>query len=116
VPRIYIDREIEFTDISEKLIDELESLAPFGAGNPEPIFMARNVTVASSKIVGENHRRMVLKQTSHSASKSVNAIHFNLDAGMPLKYSFDRIAFRVRWNRWNGIQAGQLIIEDISGN
>ncbi len=112
VPKIFVDGELEFTDISEQLIDELESLAPFGAGNPEPIFMARNVTVASSKIVGRNHRRMVLTQKSNSAGKTINAIHFNVDTGLPLKNSFDRIAFKVRWNRWNGIKTAQVVVED----
>ena len=35
----------------ERLIDEIESLAPFGAGNPEPVLMSRNVQIASSKIL-----------------------------------------------------------------
>jgi single-stranded-DNA-specific exonuclease len=113
VPQMYIDVELEFTDISEQLIDELESLAPFGAGNPEPIFMARNVSVAFSKIVGNNHRRMILKQTINSASKTVNAIHFNVDTGLPLADSFDRIAFKLRWNRWSGSKTAQLVIEEI---
>jgi single-stranded-DNA-specific exonuclease len=113
VPQMDIDVELEFTEISGQLIDELESLAPFGAGNPEPIFMARHVSVASSKIVGSNHRRMILKQTFKSATKAVNAIHFNVDTGSPMPDSFDRIAFKLRWNRWNGTKIVQLVVEDI---
>lgn len=112
IPKLYIDGELDFRNISERLIDELESLAPFGTGNPEPIFMARNVSVASSKVVGNSHRRMVLKQTFNSPNKWIHAIHFNIDTGLPLKDSFDQIAFRLRWNRWNATKTVQLIIED----
>ena len=111
-PQLDIDIELEFADISGQLIDELESLAPFGAGNPEPIFMARQVSVASSKIVGSSHRRMTLKQNFKSATKAFNAIHFNVDTGSPLPNAFDRIAFKLRWNRWNGNKTIQLVVED----
>ena len=40
IPKIYIDYELAFDDISKGLIDEIESLNPFGTGNPEPVFMA----------------------------------------------------------------------------
>jgi single-stranded-DNA-specific exonuclease len=113
VSELTIDQELEFPEISARLIDEIESLAPFGAGNPEPVFMAQKVSVASSKIVGSNHRRMVLMQKQHSSAKRINAIQFNVDTGQPLKDTFDKIAFKIRWNRWRGSQTAQLVIEDI---
>lgn len=113
MPKILIDQELNFTDISERLIGEIESLAPFGTGNPEPIFMSRNVKVASSKIVGSNHRRMVLTQPQNSDGKMLNAIHFNIDTEQPLTNTFDKIAFKIRWNRWKGNKTAQLVIEDV---
>jgi len=113
IPKISIDYELDFDDISGALIDEIESLKPFGSGNHEPLFMSRNVRVASSKIVGKNHRRMLLKQASGSTGKTFNAIHFNIDLSIPLKEHFDQIAFRLRWNRWNEKKSAQLIIEEV---
>jgi single-stranded-DNA-specific exonuclease len=114
MPKLYIDGELDFSDISQRLIDELESLAPFGTGNPEPVFMARHVRVASSKVVGRNHRRMVLKQTFNASNQGFHAIHFNVHTGLPFKDSFERMAFKLRWNRWNATKTAQLIIEDVS--
>jgi len=102
-----------FDDISKGLIDEIESLNPFGTGNPEPIFMARNITVVSSKIVGKHHRRMLLKQSGENTGNTFHAIHFNANTGIPVKQGFDRIAFRLRWNRWNGRKTAQIVIEEI---
>ncbi|MDY6792671.1 MAG: single-stranded-DNA-specific exonuclease RecJ [Thermodesulfobacteriota bacterium] len=114
-PKLSIDGELAFDDISDRLIDEIESLAPFGQGNPEPLFMAKNVEVFSSKIVGKNHRSMLLKQPGGKMPKIFNAIHFNAINQTPLKDSFDRMAFRLRWNRWNGQKKVQILVQEISG-
>ncbi|MGB5158837.1 single-stranded-DNA-specific exonuclease RecJ [Desulfobacterium sp. N47] len=112
-PDIYVDHELIFDDISTGFLDELESLKPFGAGNPEPIFIARNINVISSDIVGENHRRMVLSSSSGKKDNYYNAIHFNIDKSLPEKTIYEQIAFRLRWNRWNGNKSIQLVIENI---
>jgi single-stranded-DNA-specific exonuclease len=112
IPTLYIDYVLNFEEISEKLIDELESLMPFGTGNPEPLFMSKNVTVVSSRIVGNNHRQMVLSQPSRSDYSKINAIHFNVDDRNSQKKVFDQIVFRLRWNRWNGRKIAQIMVED----
>jgi len=108
-----IDCELCFDDISDNLVDEIESLTPFGNGNPEPLFIARNVEVFSSKIVGKNHRSMLLKQSAGKTPKIFNAIYFNALTDAPLKDNFDRIAFKLRWNRWNGQKKVQIVVEEI---
>jgi single-stranded-DNA-specific exonuclease len=113
ISKVYIDYELGFDDISEGLMDEIESLNPFGAGNPEPVFMAGNITVVSSTIVGTRHRRMRLKQSGGKTDKTFHAIHFNGNTGVPIKGGFDRIAFRLRWNRWNGGKTAQMVIEEV---
>lgn len=112
IPKLTIDAEIELADINENLIDEIEKLSPFGTGHPEPIFAARNVKVVSSKMVGKNHRKMALIQDAGPVAKPVSAIRFNADEPMRTRESFARIAFRLRWNRWNDNRTIQLIIED----
>jgi single-stranded-DNA-specific exonuclease len=113
VEKILIDHELDLHDISDKLLDELESLKPFGSGNPEPLFSTRNIKVLTSSLVGENHRRMVLGLPSDSTGKTINAIQFNVDPRFPLKKDLDQIAFRLRWNRWAGKKTIQLVIEEI---
>jgi single-stranded-DNA-specific exonuclease len=112
VPTLSIDCELDFDGISSDLIDNLESIKPFGSGNPEPIFMARNIKVASSKIVGGTHRRMTLKQLSGKSNAIFNAIQFNIDPQHPLVNTFDRMAFRLHWNRWNGQKKPQIVVEE----
>ncbi|MDH3877606.1 MAG: DHHA1 domain-containing protein, partial [Desulfobacterales bacterium] len=111
-PRLTVDSEIHFDDISPKLIDEIETLSPFGTDNPEPVFMAQNIKVESSKIVGKNHRRMMLVHDVQPSGKPVPAIRFNAEGNLLKETTFTRIAFRLRWNRWNDNKTIQLIIED----
>jgi len=114
VPEIVIDRSLHFDEITDALIDELETLRPFGAGNPDPLFLARNIRVSKSQIVGENHRRMLLRQPEAAADRAVSAIHFNVNTGRPLPESFDKVAFRLQWNRWKGRKMAQMVIEATS--
>ena len=111
-PRLTIDAEILFDDISANLLDEIETLSPFGTDNPEPVFMARNIKVVSSKIVGKYHRKMMLVNEDRSSTKPVNAICFNAGGNLLKETAFARMAFRLRWNRWNDSKTVQLVIED----
>jgi len=113
IPSLQIDSELDFTAISDDLIDELELLMPFGAGNPEPLFLARNVKVVNSKIVGKSHRRMILSQASGYATSTLPAIHFNAKDEDAKKFHFDQIVFRLHWNRWKGKKSAQIVVEDL---
>ena len=115
-PTLTIDRELEFSRIAPGLLDALESLGPFGPENPEPLFMSRNIKIASQKIVGKKHRQLLLEQRDEQATKRFPAIQFNIDPDhLPdngLDSLINRIAFRLRWNRWNDNKRIQLVVED----
>ncbi len=108
-----VDSEIDFSVISGSLIDELESLMPYGAGNPEPLFVASDLRVVSSRIVGKRHRRMTLRQSTLGHSPAFQAIQFNVDGDRARSNHFARAVFRLRWNRWNGQKAAQIVVEDL---
>ncbi|MGA7144226.1 MAG: single-stranded-DNA-specific exonuclease RecJ [Desulfobacterales bacterium] len=112
IPKITIDYRLDFTDISDRLIDEFELLKPFGIGNHEPLFMAENIGIASSKQVGGHHRQMVLKQKTGEAEKRFNAIQFNAGSTGFEKNYFEKIAYRLRRNRWNGRKSAQIVVEE----
>jgi single-stranded-DNA-specific exonuclease len=109
-PTLTIDCKLDFKDITSALLDELVSLEPFGSGNTEPLFTAENIKVLSASVVGKNHRRMLLGQPGSDSRSSFNAIHFNIDPDKPVPKRLERIAFRLRWNNWNGKKTPQLII------
>jgi single-stranded-DNA-specific exonuclease len=112
IPTIRIDQALNFNEITPELINELETLKPFGIGNPEPIFAAADVRALSSRVVGKKHRQLVLSQSGNPALKPFQAIHFNIDPAEAYPQSYAKMAFRIRWNRWKGNQTPQLVVED----
>jgi single-stranded-DNA-specific exonuclease len=111
VPEIRIDCVLDFDQITEQLIDDIDALQPFGSGNTEPLFMTGDVQVKQSKIVGDRHRRLRLTQSG--TGRSFPAIQFNIDPSQALPERLKKIAFHLKWNRWNGRKSAQMVIDDI---
>jgi single-stranded-DNA-specific exonuclease len=79
----FVDGIIKVDDITWSLYDEVNRFAPFGTGNPKPIFMIQDATIAAVKHFGKekNHLEILLQKDSSSASRrsgsaTVSAIAF----------------------------------------
>lgn len=56
-----IDAEIGISDCTTELLDFLASCEPFGSGNPQPVWMLRDLEVARETcLVGDNHLKLFL--------------------------------------------------------
>jgi single-stranded-DNA-specific exonuclease len=66
-PQVEIDATLEFSEINERSVAELFSLAPFGCGNPAPKFVAFDVEVAGPPVLmKEKHLRLMLRQNGRT--------------------------------------------------
>jgi single-stranded-DNA-specific exonuclease len=72
-----IDGEISLKDIDWDLVNEIEKLSPFGAENPKPVFILRNVQIPEIKKFGKHNEH--LKLDFSNGSKSISAISFFSD-------------------------------------
>lgn len=54
------DIETDAQELSLQMIDVLDRLAPFGQGNPDPLFMSSNVRVRSKGVVATTHLKLRL--------------------------------------------------------
>ena len=62
-PRVYIDAEVELGDLSLDFLQSYELLQPFGSGNAQPVFMAREVWLTEPpRRLKNNHLRLFLRQ------------------------------------------------------
>lgn len=66
VPTIEYDGDLLLEEITEKLIEEFDLLAPFGMGNPGPVFCLRDCQIMGVQSVGENHLRFSVRQGGYS--------------------------------------------------
>ncbi|MBO9617584.1 MAG: single-stranded-DNA-specific exonuclease RecJ [Niabella sp.] len=110
-PELRIDAEIKFADISTAFYNIVKQMEPFGPENMTPVFIARSVKDAGSRVVKEKHLRFVVQQEG----VSFTGIGFNLADKLPIIESgcpFD-IAFKIDENEWQGQKSLQLRVEDI---
>ena len=112
VPIMEIDAELSFDDFVSALMDDLESLQPYGTANPEPLFLSRDVTVCDNRVVGRFHRRMTLCQKKSRKRLCVPGIWFNKDPHEKMPALLKGIVYRLRWNHWNNQKNIQLKVED----
>ncbi|HYD50254.1 MAG TPA: single-stranded-DNA-specific exonuclease RecJ [Terriglobales bacterium] len=97
-PETLVDAEVSLADLDDTLLQELNRLEPFGAGNPEPVFLLRSVNVASRRIVGEQHLKLLLRQDK----RSLSAIAFRMaEAALSEGQDID-VLCSIRPNHWNG--------------
>jgi single-stranded-DNA-specific exonuclease len=84
--RVEIDAVIGLREISERAIEGVFALAPFGHGNPPPLFASLNVEVAGSPLVWkEKHLKLMVRQhaggTSNGRTLALKAWNFADRAG-----------------------------------
>ncbi len=114
VRTVTIDAPVSFDDLSGDLLRDIERIAPFGQGNPEPRLGAKGLEVTSIRPVGNNrHLKMRLRQQN---GLSFDAIAYNKVESFVHRLRFgSRIAavFVPRFNSWNGNTNIELEIKDI---
>lgn len=61
--KISIDARLDFQSIDSSFLENLEFLAPFGVGNPRPVFLSESVEVISHpKKIQQKHSKFLVKQ------------------------------------------------------
>lgn len=96
--------------IREALMDELETLHPFGQGNPEPVFGVRGVVLAQAPDVFKGlHFRFWF---SDGAGRRLHGVAWKMaDRVPPVGVSLD-FAVKLTWNHFNGRKLLQLELID----
>jgi single-stranded-DNA-specific exonuclease len=75
IPPLNYDAELTLADITPALFTWLARLAPFGIGNPEPLFLTRNVTLAAPiRLIQEKHVCLQLTHPTTDPQSTTPAI------------------------------------------
>ena len=112
IPIVDIDMEIDFKSLSEKLFKEMDELAPFGLGNPRPVFVTKNIKVKKlPRIVG----RDTIKMWVTDGSRVCEAIGFRMADIIPSNIIEDDIelAYTCGLNTYKGVRSIQLQLKDV---
>ncbi|WP_233433012.1 single-stranded-DNA-specific exonuclease RecJ [Thalassospira povalilytica] len=117
-PTITVDGALHAHGATIELIDALEKLGPFGAGNAEPRFAFVDCRAVKADVVGADHVRCIL--TGANGKGRLKAIAFRCldnDMGQTLIKHGGRplhVLGHLRRDTWQGRDGVQLIIDDVS--
>ena len=130
-PQRRIDCPLLPSQTSLDLAQELTRLAPFGKGNPCPLFAAKSLSLTRISVLGKNENvlRWYLRQPDGQSCEAIdfynkNRLYKEIEAaagshlwhellsGRPSKIlSFD-IVYQLNVNKFNGRESAQLQIND----
>ena len=109
------DGQINIGGLTVEMIDKIEQIGPFGAGNPSPRFVIPGVTLFKADIVGADHVRLIFGQAD---GKRLKGIAFR-SAGEPLGEALLKgvgrrwhLAGRIKKDEWYATPRVELILDD----
>ncbi|MCS6861404.1 MAG: DHHA1 domain-containing protein, partial [Abditibacteriales bacterium] len=111
--RVTIDCEVSGSDLTPRLVEELQQLAPFGSGNPEPTLCLRRAEVMDKFVMGSDQQHLKLKV--RSGGRVFDAVWWRradradgLEKGQVID-----LCFTAEFNDWGGVRSLQLKIKDV---
>ncbi|MBO7555862.1 MAG: single-stranded-DNA-specific exonuclease RecJ [Alphaproteobacteria bacterium] len=115
VPVLDVDAAISVGAANVELLDKLQLLEPYGAGNPEPKLMLANAMLTRSDVVGAGHVRCVLSSLGADTIKAMAFRCADSEMGKALlngrgkMFNFVGVLHR---DNWQGRNQAQFIIDD----
>ena len=91
-PKVVIDVPMPISYITERLVNQLSCLEPFGKGNEKPVFADRNLVIERLRICGKEGRVFQMK-VRNAAGVSLDAVYFGdaEDLLLPLAEKYGKV-------------------------
>jgi len=109
IPSLRVDAEITLADLTLESVTEIRTLEPFGSGNPDPLYYSEGLLVLDSRVVGDKHLMLRVRQ----GSNTLDAMGFNFACLHPLKQKTVNMVHCPEINAWNGNKKVRLRIVDM---
>lgn len=111
--------DLSIASLNINTVHEIQKLAPFGNGNPEPIFKLTNIKLKYASQLSNKHVHCVLSEWENiNAVKTTKAIAFNprtqlFDALLSTYTKPIDLIGNIKVNRWRGREEIQFAIMDL---
>ena len=111
-PRLWIDGALGFRSITEQVAAEMGRLAPFGAGNPNPVFRAGRVEIIDGpRRIKDRHLKMAFRQDGR-VMRGIAWRASEREAFVTEHRGAIDLAFSLEQDVWNGERYLQLSVAD----
>jgi len=111
--KFFYDLELDFKDINDELLKEIDLLKPYGISNPQPTFVTGDCEIVSFCYLSEEKH---VKFKLRSAGTEVAAIMFKIDKNVKEKIKAGKkinILYKIEENIWGYRKEIQLVIQDL---
>ncbi len=109
IPTLYVDAEVQLTELTLSLLDSYEMMEPFGSHNPQPTLLCRNVSLAGDPItISNKHLRLELYQNGTIR----DAVYFGA-AELELSAPPWDVAFTIQRNEYRGRESLQIHVTNV---
>ncbi|MEQ6390063.1 single-stranded-DNA-specific exonuclease RecJ [Bacillaceae bacterium S4-13-58] len=113
VPILEVDTSCDWSSLSVDAIQEMNQLAPFGMGNPKPLFHFDKAVPQQIRQIGANLDH--LKLLFEKENKKIDMIGFGMGSlyqKIAIQSELEAVG-RLQINEWNGRKSVQLMLEDL---
>ena len=111
-PRLWIDGALAFKSITEQVASEMTRMAPFGAGNPNPVFSTSRVEIVDGpRRVKDRHLKMAFRQDGRIL-RGIAWRASEREAFVTEHRGAIDLAFSLEQDSWNGERYLQLSVAD----
>ena len=110
------DAEISTLAFNSDFYTDIKKLEPYGNGNPNPIFLIKDLKVIKSTILNNKHISVILKSKLGFSIKSISFNSINTKVGeYLLNYKANlNVLGQINENIWNNKKTLQLTIRDVA--
>jgi single-stranded-DNA-specific exonuclease len=106
------DLEVPLSELNSEVLKHLMFLEPTGYGNPEAVFVSRNVKVKAARTVGSEGRHLKLT-LEDERGVAVDSIGFRMGHLKPDLPPYVDVLYRFEANEFNGRRTLQLNLKDV---
>ena len=106
------DMEVSLSDLNFEVLKHLQYLEPTGYGNPDAVFVSRNVKVKFSRTVGAEgrHLKLTLEDDHGSVMDCIGFRMGHLKTTLPSRVD---VLYHLEANEYNGRTSLQLNLKDV---
>ena len=106
------DMEVPLSQLNFEVLEHLKFLEPTGYGNPEAVFVSRNVKVKMARTVGSEgrHLKLILED---ERGVTVDSIGFRMGQLKPDLPPYVDVLYHFEANEYNGRRTLQLNLKDV---
>ena len=106
------DMEVPLSQLNFEVLEHLKFLEPTGYGNPEAVFVSRNVKVKTARTVGSEGRHLKLVLEDERGA-TVDSIGFRMGHLKPDLPPYVDVLYHFEANEYNGRRTLQLNLKDV---